>query len=85
MTDIKVTQADKEAASRFEELDWPGNHAAWTAMVEQAFARHRIEAQRPLLEALIIALDSMESVDGENDCSRGIKSVDAAIKQAKGE
>lgn len=85
MSDIKVTQEDKDRAQEIcDNLGLIVGTFEWLS-IARSCARHRIEAQRPLLEALIIALDSMESVDGENDCSRGIKSAKAAIKQAKGE
>lgn len=34
-----------------------------------------------LRKALKIALEVMENVDGENDCSRGIQAAENALKQ----
>lgn len=38
---------------------------------------------RVLLKALKVALEVMENVDGENDCSRGIRAVEVAIAKAE--
>lgn len=49
-------------------------------------ANARLMAASPdLLEALRIALEVMSSVDGENNCSRGINAAEYAIAKATGQ
>lgn len=84
MTDIKVTQADREAAKAqyiFQRLLGPKDYrtieasekissGAWDDKpAVQAFARHRIEAQRPLLEALMLAYMAGANLLAELDAS----------------
>lgn len=81
MADIKVTQADRKAVvnllggiSPKGLLDGKRDNLS----VIQSLARHRIEAQRPLIEALEYARRFMKPEDFD------LEYIDAAIKQAKG-
>jgi hypothetical protein len=60
---VAVTEADREAAERLEETEWPGNHGAWSHIVAEHFARHRAthaaEVER-LREALVRAASRFE-------------------------
>lgn len=89
MTDIKVTQADREAAVNLLGGSAPKGlleGKSDSLSVIQAFARHRIEAQRPLLEALEMARRGLTADDVEPlEAMSILIMVDDAIKQAKGE
>lgn len=41
---MQIEQIDRDAAKRVEGLEWPGNHAAWSQMLAEEFARHRLAA-----------------------------------------
>lgn len=92
MTGIKVTQADREWFKIFVPF---GGNAEGKLLGLQAvdagefdddqrminLARHRIEAQRPLLEALEVFITKDLSCITVGD----LRKAEAAIKQAKGE
>ena len=84
MDKIIVTQADADSASLFlYALDYD----QFTDL-QQAFARHRIESQRPLLEALENIMPYMQTGHGVPNrlgASLAASAALAAIKQAKGE
>jgi len=51
----------------------------------QCMSDAKLYAAAPeLLEALKVALEVMENVDGENDCRRGMRAAEAAIAKAEG-
>lgn len=82
MTDIKVTQADRKFADKI--YDCTDMDSSCVPVVSDCAARHRIEAQRPLLEALERLMDSiMERTKG--DYAGSWDKALAAIEQAKGE
>lgn len=90
MTDIKVTQEDRKRASAYaNDLETAEKVLAGLLddhPIVQDYARHRIEAQRPLLEALVMARRGLTADDVEPlEAMSILIMVDAAIKQAKGE
>lgn len=73
MEQLGVYMIEESKAPRFAPGCWPD--------VRQRETERDICA---LLEALKIALEVMEVVDGDNDCTRGIEAVEAAIAKAEG-
>lgn len=56
---------------------WDGNRAS--AIV------HAVNCHDDLVAALEVALDVMNYVDGENDCSRAIEAAELALAKTRGE
>lgn len=75
MDDVVVTQADRVAYNNLM-YDEAYDDPEWGSSL---FARHRIDSQRPLIEALEKARRFMKPEDFD------LEYIDAAIKQAKGE
>jgi hypothetical protein len=79
---IEVTQEDRDLVMAIAMLvnDTGITIPERLAGAERLCARHRIEAQRPLLEAL----ENMLAWDGRNPPSWVLEKANAAIKQARG-
>lgn len=93
MTDIKITQADRDAAAEYTTADGRDvlgfcravtDGAEDSSNVVQAFAAHRQAAVDPMLAALE-AVDVARHTDEPQDWQRATDLTAAAIQQAKGE
>ena len=87
MDKIVVTQADIDAADKAFYIAFGGNTDGIDDTMRELLAHHRIESQRPLLEALDAVIRLIPCVDisvkGVHE-HKEVRTARKAIKQAKG-